>query len=168
MTGPMEAHDDILSLYAEGPARLEAAIQGLSGADLDLAPGPEAWSICAIVHHVADGDELWKPCIKAALGNPEGWFTLQWYWDKRQMEWSQRWHYASRPLETSLALLRANRHEILELLSLTPRAWEAAILLRATDEPDERVTVGWVLDMQARHVVTHCNRIQAIRQAHGV
>lgn len=168
MTEPPVTHDDILRLYAEGPARLEAALAGLSETDLDRTLRPGSWSIREIAHHVADGDELWRPCIKAALGNPEGWFTLQWYWDKPQMEWSRRWQYANRRLDGSLALLRANRQQILELLPLVPQAWDAAILLRATGEPDERITVGWILDMQARHVVTHCGTIQAIRQAHGL
>lgn len=168
MTGTADTRDSILGLYAEGPARIAAVLEGLAESDLDLTPAAGAWSIREIVHHVADGDELWKPCIKAALGSCEGWFTLQWYWDKPQLEWSQRWHYAGRPIEPSLALLRANRQQILELLRLVPQGWEATIHLRATDEPDERISVGWVIDMQAQHVVTHCKRIQAIRQAHGV
>jgi hypothetical protein len=38
---------------------------------------------------VVDGDDIWKPCIKAALGNSDGLFSLQWYWEKPQTEWAQ-------------------------------------------------------------------------------
>jgi len=41
------------------------------------------------VHHLADGDDIWTICIKAALGNSEGLFSLQWYWDKPQTEWAE-------------------------------------------------------------------------------
>ena len=73
-----------LALYADGPAQLEAVLMGLTESDLDLAQTSDSWTIRQIVHHLADGDDLWKTCIKAALGNSEGSFSLQWYWDKPQ------------------------------------------------------------------------------------
>ncbi|MBX6341716.1 MAG: VOC family protein, partial [Thermomicrobiaceae bacterium] len=48
--------EEIVALYAEGPAALERALAGLDGADLDLARAPGAWTIRQIVHHVADSD----------------------------------------------------------------------------------------------------------------
>jgi len=104
----------ILAQYAEGPALLESALAGLTESDLDLALSVDSWSIRQIVHHIADGDDIWKTCIKAALGNSDGLFTLQWYWDKPQMVWSENWTYASRGIESSLALLCANRRHIME------------------------------------------------------
>ena len=110
-----------LALYADGPAQLEAVLMGLTESDLDLARTSDSWTIRQIVHHLADGDDLWKTCIKAALGNSEGSFSLQWYWDKPQTEWAENWKYANRSIEPSLALLRANRHNIVELRSTNPR-----------------------------------------------
>jgi hypothetical protein len=168
MTKQADTQAEILALYANGPALLEAALNGLSESDLNLALTNDAWSIRQIVHHLVDGDDLWKICVKAALGNSDGSFTLQWYWDKSQLEWSKSWHYASRSLESSLALLRANRQQIMELIQQTPKAWERSIWLKPPNRPKERISIGWVLEMQARHIVEHIKDIQAIRQAHNV
>ena len=156
----------ILALYADGPAQLEAVLMGLTESELDLAETGDSWTIRQIVHHLADGDDIWKICIKAALGNREGLFSLQWYWDRPQTEWAETWGYANRNIESSLALLRANRHHIVELVGQTPDAWERSIRLKWPDGEEERITIGEVLEMQASHVVGHINDILMIRQAH--
>jgi len=155
-----------LALYADGPAQLEAALVGLSESDLNLARTGDSWTIRQIVHHLADGDDIWKTCIKAALGNREGLFSLQWYWDKPQTEWAENWKYANRRIEPSLALLRANRHHIVDLIQQTPDAWEKSIRVKWPDGEEERITIGEVLEMQAGHVVGHIDDIQMIRQGH--
>ena len=155
-----------LALYADGPAQLEALLMDLTESELDLARTSDSWTIRQIVHHLADGDDLWKTCIKAALGNSEGPFSLQWYWDKPQTEWAENWKYADRTIEPSLALLRANRQHIVELVRQIPDAWEKSIRVKWPDGEEERITIGEVLEMQARHVIGHINDIQLIRQAH--
>jgi uncharacterized damage-inducible protein DinB len=159
---------EIISHYAEGPARLEAALSGLTDSELDLSLAEDAWSIRQIVHHIADGDDLWKMCIKAALGNSDGPFTLKWYWDKPQMEWSANWSYASRSVESSLTLLDANRHHIVELLENVPDALEKSIRLQPPHGDEVHITVREVLEMQVRHMTGHTQDIQAIRLANAV
>ena len=168
MTTEAESPKTILARYADGPAQLEAALKDLTESDLDLALDGDSWSIRQIVHHLADGDDLWKMCVKAALGNSEGLFTLQWYWDRPQMEWAENWKYAGRGIRSSLALLCANRQHIMELMQQIPNAWEKSIRLRPPNGQEERVTVGEVLEMQANHIVGHIHDIQLIRQAHHV
>ncbi len=145
----------LLEQYADGPARLEAALSGLAESELDLSLANDAWSIRQIVHHLADGDDLWKMCIKAALGNSDGPFTLQWYWDKPQMEWSASWRYASRSVESSLTLLDANRHHIVELLESVPDALEKSIRLQPPHGNEVHIKVREVLEMQVRHMTGH-------------
>ena len=154
--------------YADGPAILESAIQGLSASNLDLSFTSDSWSIRQIVHHLADGDDLWKMCIKAALGNEQGLFSLLWYWEKPQVDWSQSWHYANRDIDSPLALLRANRKQIVELINQTPGAWEKSIRLQRPEGQEERITVGWVLEMQARHIIEHVKDIQMILQVRKI
>ena len=168
MTTPVVSPESLLSEYADGPARLEATLTGLSDSELDLSLGENAWTIRHIVHHIADGDDLWKACIKAALGNGDGLFTLQWYWDRPQMEWSESWRYASRSVESSLTLLDANRHHIVEMLEHGPDALERSIRLQPPHDTEVRITVKDVIEMQVRHMTGHTQDIQAIRQAHGV
>ena len=158
----------VLAQYANGPANLESALVGLAEADLDLALSADSWSIRQIVHHIADGDDIWKICIKAALGNSDGLFTLQWYWDKPQVEWSQNWHYASRDIESSLALLSANRRHIVDLIQPTPEVWKKSIRLKPPSGDEEHVTVGWVLEIQGQHIFEHIKDIQTIRKAYNV
>ena len=163
-----EDRDDALSRYREGPMLLEHAVMGLRDAELDAKPSGGGWSIRQIVHHIADGDDLWKTCIKAALGNSDGLFTLQWYWDKPQMEWAEGWSYASRSVESSLTLLDANRHHIVELLGHVPDALERSIRLQPPHDTEVRITVKDVIEMHVRHITGHTQDIQAIRRAHGV
>lgn len=158
---------ETLARYADGPTLLDSTLAGLTEADLDLALSADSWSIRQIVHHLADGDDIWKVCIKAALGNSDGTFTLQWYWDRPQLEWSTNWKYASRRIESSLALLRANRRHTIELIGQTAEAWEKSIWLKPPNGRKERVTVGWIVEMQAEHVVVHIKDIRSILQAHG-
>lgn len=166
MTTPVVSTSEILALYADGPMLLEDTVKGLTDSDMDLAPGPDSWSIRQIVHHLVDGDDIWKICIKAALGNSDGLFTLQWYWDKPQMEWSENWHYASRDIESPLLLLRANRRHTIELVQQTPDAWERSVWLQRPNGQKEHITVGWVIEMQARHIVDHIKDIRAILKVH--
>jgi len=164
---PPNDEQSILARYEEGPALLERALAGLRDADLDAAPAQGGWTIRQIVHHVVDGDDLWKSGIKAALGNEQGEFTLQWYWSLPQDTWVARWAYAHRPLEVSLALFKAGRAHVLELLQSVPDAWQRSIALRKRDGEIVRLSVGAVVEMQTNHVAHHVNRILAIRRERG-
>jgi len=61
-------------------------------------------------------------------------------------------------------VLEANRWHILEIIQHIPEAWEGSIRLKRPEEREEWVTVGWTLEIQARHIVGHIKDIQAIRQ----
>ena len=158
---------DILASYAAGPDRLEAALAGLSEADLDLALSGDSWSIRQIVHHIADGDDLWKEFVKRAIGNPEGEFILAWYWQIGQAEWARRWAYRERAIEPSLALFRASRAHIVQLLAHRPEAWSHSLLIHWPNGEEMQTSVEWVVAMQARHVMGHLDDIRRIREAHG-
>jgi hypothetical protein len=158
---------DILAGYAAGPDRLEAAIAGLSAADLDLSLSSDSWSIRQIVHHIADGDDLWKEFIKRAIGNPEGEFILAWYWQIGQEEWARRWAYQEREIEPSLALFRAGRAHVVQLLAHRPETWSHTLLIRWPKGEEAQTSVEWVVAMQARHIDGHLEDILQIRNAHG-
>ena len=164
----MTEREAIIASYACGPDQLEAAISGLAEGGLEAAEGDGAWTIRQILHHVADGDDIWKGFIKRATGNPGGKFDLQWYWDRPQDEWVQSWAYASREIEPSLALFRANRAHIVQLLESLPSAWEQSLWVRWPNGEEQQVSVAWVVEMQARHVSGHVDDIRRTREAHGV
>lgn len=154
----------IVARYGEGPAQLEQALAGLQDADLDAPPAQGGWTIRQIVHHIVDGDDLWKLGIKAALGNEQGEFTLAWYWVLPQDTWADRWAYAGRPIEVSLALLKATRAHVTELLAHVPDAWSRSISVRRPSGETTRLTVGAVVEMQTEHLQHHLRRILSIRE----
>lgn len=68
--------DSLITQYTDCLAQLRTALYGLTETDLYLAPSDGRWTIRQIIHHIVDGDDLWKWCIKAALGNAQGVWVL--------------------------------------------------------------------------------------------
>jgi uncharacterized damage-inducible protein DinB len=161
---PPKDRDSVLARYVEGPALLERALEGLEDADLDAPPSGGGWTIRQIVHHVVDGDDLWKVGIKAALGNEQGEFTFDWYWALPQDVWAERWAYSKRSLDVSMELLKATRAHVEQLLQQVPDGWSRYVPLRKADGEIVQLSVGAVVQMQADHVVHHVKRIQEIRR----
>jgi uncharacterized damage-inducible protein DinB len=152
----------ILQQYADGPEVLATAIAGLDDSKLD-APRPDGgWSIRQIVHHIVDGDDVWKWCIKAAIGNDGAEFSLEWYGAQTQDEWADRWEYSMRSVDVSLSLFIANRKHVLQLLEHIPDSWERAVELRMPDGNIRTLTVGDSVKIQAEHVTHHVQQITAI------
>jgi uncharacterized damage-inducible protein DinB len=86
-----QTQEHILEHYGNGPALLQAILEGLPDEALELQLSPESWSIRQLVHHIADGDYLWKEFILRAAGEPQEEFSLEWYWCLPQDEWVKRW-----------------------------------------------------------------------------
>lgn len=160
---PEGDESEVLAQYADGPGQLERALDGLDEADLDTRVSQGGWTVRQVAHHIVDGDDLWKPCIKAALGNEAGEFTLGWYWALPQEVWADRWKSSERSLETSLALFKASRSHVLQLVEHVPDAWQKSIDVRTSDGTIRRLTVGTVIQMQTDHAVHHINQILAVR-----
>jgi uncharacterized damage-inducible protein DinB len=159
--------DSVIARYIEGPTLLERALTGLKEADLDTAPAKGGWTIRQIVHHIVDGDDLWKICIKQALGNDQSEFSLDWYRALPQDTWADRWAYAQRPIEVSLALLKATRDHVIQLIEYVPDGWNRAVGFREPNGKIEIVPVGFVIEMQANHVVHHVKQIETILNKSG-
>jgi len=167
VTTPTDTISEVLAQYADGPSLLDSALAGLTETDLDLAPSADSWSIRQIVHHLVDGDDIWKTCIKTALGNSDALFSLKWYTVKSQMEWSESWAYASRSLDSSLALYRANRRHIVDMLEHIPGACEKSVRLDRPGREEIRITVFDVVELHVQHLAEHIQEIQSIRRAHN-
>jgi hypothetical protein len=155
---------EILNLFKQGPSILESALTGLGNTELDYVPSNGGWSIRQIIHHIVDGDDLWKIGIKIALGNEQAEFSLNWYAAFPQTEWAKRWSYENRSIDLSLALFRANRDHILQLLEYAPDGWAKSVQFRNSNGEIEIVPVGFIIQMQADHVEHHIKRILEIRK----
>lgn len=161
---PPENQNEILELFKQGPNILENALVDLSDIELDYVPKSGGWSIRQIVHHLVDGDDLWKLYIKIALGNEQAEFSLKWYQSFQQTEWAKYWSYERRSIDVSLALFKAIRDHILQLLEFAPDGWTKSAQFRDSNGEIEVVPVGVVVQMQADHVVHHVKRISEIRK----
>ena len=154
--------DSVIARYMDGPALLERALDGINEDAFDITPSKGGWTIRQIVHHLADGDDLWKLCIKQALGNEHTVFSLDWYRTLTQDTWADRWAYKQRSVEVSLALLKANRDHVMQLLEHVAGGWNKSIGFREPNGEIVEVPVGFVIEMQADHVVHHIRQIEKI------
>ena len=162
-----EDRDCILSRFREGPILLEQTVSSLRESELDFKPSTGGWSIRQIVHHITDGDDIWKLGIKMAIGNEQAEFSLGWYSSQTQDTWADRWAYNRRSIGVSLSLLKAIREHLLQLLASVPEAWDRVVVVRTQQEKIERVPVGFVIQMQADHLFHHLERIRAIVREKG-
>lgn len=162
-----EDQEGAISRYREGPSLLEDTVKGLKDDVLDAVPSGGGWTIRQIVHHVVDGDDIWKLGIKMAIGSDHAEFPLGWYQGMSQETWAVRWAYGSRSIDASLSLLKAIREHIVQLLESVPEAWNRAVLLHKRDGQIERVPVGFVIQMQGDHLVQHVQRICDILREQG-
>lgn len=156
--------DKSLELFKQGISILENSLSGLDDTELDYIPIYGGWTIREIIHHITDGDDLWKTGIKMALGNERAEFTLQWYAAFPQTEWAKRWNYDKRSIDTSLALLKINRQHIVQLLDYMHDWWTKSVQFRDSNGDVIVVTVGFIIQMQADHVIHHVKRISDIRK----
>lgn len=159
-----ENQNEILNLFKQGPGILENTLSGLNDNDLDFIPSNGGWSIRQIIHHIADGDDLWKTCIKCALGNNLAKFNFNWYQAIPQIEWAKHWNYEKRSIVTSLNLIKANREHILQLIESIPDGWIKTFQFQEPDGKIELIPIGFVIDMQTKHLIHHSNRISDIRK----
>ncbi len=84
------------------------------------------------------------------------------------MEWSESWAYSHRGLASSLALYRANRLHLVDLLEHVPDACERSIRFERPGKDEICITVFDVVELHVNHLTEHIETINSIRQAHGV
>lgn len=159
---PPADKDAVIARYREGPLLVEKAVAGLSDVDLDTPYRKGGWTVRQIVHHLADGDDIWKMAVKQALGNDRSEFPMDWYRAVPQDTWPDRWAYARRPIAESLALIKAIREHVVQLVEHAPDAWTRAVGYRKPDGEIEMVPVGSIIEMQADHIPHHIKQIESI------
>ena len=151
--------ESLLSAYDQGPARLRAAIGGLSDVELrSPARGPGTWSAHEIVLHTADSEIQGVYRMRKVLAQPG--CDLPGY---DQDAWARCLRYAGQPSASREAALR-----LLEAL----RTAMGPVLRGATDEewarwgahPEYgRVTLRNLLEIYADHIERHVAQILHIR-----
>ncbi len=110
----------LIDQIAEAPARLQAAVAGLSDPQLDTPYRPGGWTVRQVVHHVPDSHLNSYVRFHLALTEDEP--TIKSYYEDR---WAELPDARTAPVEISLALLESlHRRWVALLRSLREADWK--------------------------------------------
>ncbi len=143
----------------ETPAKLRAAVAGLSTEQIDTRYRPGGWTIRQVVHHLPDSHLNAYTRFKLALTEEEP--TIKPYDQER---WAELPDARTAPLETSLTLLESlHRRWVLLLKSLTPSEFA-----RSLRHPEMGiVNLDKYLALYAWHGRHHVAHITSLRERMG-
>ncbi len=144
---------------AEAPAKLRAAVAGLSAQQIDTPYRPEGWTVRQVVHHLPDSHL--NGYIRCKLALTEEQPTIKPYDQER---WAQLDDARTAPIEISLALLDAlHQRWTLLLRSLGPKDLE-----RTLRHPEMGVlSLARYLGLYSWHGRHHVAHITALRDRMG-
>jgi uncharacterized damage-inducible protein DinB len=105
----------LIDAYDAAPAKLRAAVAGLTRDDLTARPGPGAWSILEVVVHIADSDAISIDRMKRILteDNPPLLYA-------DETAYVARLHTHEQDLEDALTLLEVGRRQWARVLRHLP------------------------------------------------
>lgn len=170
MSIQIKEYENLMETYDAGPEQLDAALQGLSGSQLDLSRAEGKWTIRQIVHHIVDAEDLWETVIKAALGNTGCTFDISWYIPDNKC--AVPLDYANRPIDDAVELFKAVRRCIAEMVKHLPNARERSALITRTIDKDQAqsftFTVEKMLNWQIQHLEIHLEQIRETREVHEI
>ena len=161
MTSPSDNSDvqsaalrDQVAAYRSATRRFVEVASSLAPDDLDRQPPePGGWTPRMVVHHMADSETNSYVRLRRLLAEPAG-TAIQGY-DEEQ--WAGALHY-DRPVEVSLAVVRAVRDSSAELLErITPL--DLARTGVHTDSGSYALA-DW-LDIYVAHAADHADQIRA-------
>lgn len=163
MISENQSRGEMLVQIADGVAKLEGALQGLSEASLDLAAAPGEWSIRQIVHHLADDDDFWSRPLKRAVATPGAPIRLEMH--PGLVPWADALWFNRREIAASLALIKAHRQMMAELARLCQDDWDSryVVLVDRPGKPDKVLTLGWMMSILRDHLTEHLRTIEKIR-----
>lgn len=140
-----------IETYATGPAKVRAAVAGLTDAELKARPGPGAWSILEVVVHLTDSDAISIDRMKRILteDNPPLLYA-------DETAYVEKLHTHDQTLEDALILLEVGRRQWARVLRLL--ADEA---FARTGQHNRRgtVTLGGFVESYAEHIDDHLKYI---------
>ena len=154
-----EQRREWLGQVAEAPARLRAAVQSLSDAQLDTPYRDGGWTVRQVLHHLPDSHMNFFIRVKLALTEDEP--AIKTY---EEAEWARLPDVQATPVETSLTLMDALHDRIGHLLNgLDEDQWS-----RAFRHPEwGAMRVDQALGLYAWHGRHHVAHITGLRERQG-
>lgn len=120
--GPVSGkqREQYIAEIEQAPAKLRAAVEGLSAKQLDTPYRPGGWTVRQVVHHVPDSHLNSYLRFKLALTEEEP--TIKPY---REDRWAELEEARSAPIEISLALLEGlHKRWVLALRGIQNSEWK--------------------------------------------
>jgi uncharacterized damage-inducible protein DinB len=158
--GPLsvEQKNQHLDDIEQTPARLRAAVQGLSDAQLDTPYRDGGWTVRQVVHHLPDSHMNSYVRFKLALTEDEP--TIKPYFEDRWAELPD----SRQPIENSLALLDSlHQRWTIVLRSLTDADWK-----RTFRHPElGPMTLEKTLALYSWHGKHHVAHVTRVREKMG-
>ncbi len=150
-----EKRDVLITEIEETPARLRAAVSGLTDEQLDTPYRPDGWTVRQVVHHLPDSHVNSYMRFKLALTEEEP--MIRTYHEER---WAELSEARSAPIDVSLDLLDAlHRRWVMFLRMLT-----AEDLTRSFKHPEwGLVSIDKAIGMYAWHGRHHVAHITSLR-----
>ena len=150
------AVEDIAAL----PARMRAAVDGLSDAQLDTPYRPGGWTVRQVVHHVPDSHL--HAYIRLKLALTESTPTIKPYDEKT---WAQLAD-SRMPIEVSLRLMETVHARWVVLCEALAPA-DYARTFNHPEYPEGPRTIDWLLQVYSWHSRHHVAHITSLRQREG-
>lgn len=146
---------DVIDEYERAPARVRAAVAGLTRDELTARPGPGAWSILENVIHLVDSDAIMIDRMKRMLSedNPPLLYADETAYVDRLFTHDQ-------DLEDALVLMEVGRRQFARLLrKLPPEAFDRY----GTHNKRGRLTVGAMIPSYTKHIDDHLEYVRKKR-----
>ncbi|HKW93031.1 MAG TPA: DinB family protein [Methylomirabilota bacterium] len=145
--------EHLIQQYADGPARLEAALAQVPPEARQWRPAPGEWSAHEVVCHCADSETNAAARIRYLVCEPE---PVVLSYD--ESAWAVTLDYHGHPLEPALATVRAVRAHTTALVRRLP---EAAWAREGRHTASGRYTAEDWLQIYADHLENHARQIEA-------
>jgi hypothetical protein len=149
----------VIAEYEAGPAKVRAAVAGLTREELTARPGPGEWSILEVVVHLADSDMIAIDRMKRMLieKNPPILYADETAYIARLFPHDQ-------DLEDSLVLMEVGRRQFARTLrKLSPEAFART----GAHNKSGTKTVGGMVQSYVKHIDDHLKFVSSKRAALG-
>jgi len=147
----------LIERYRDGPRRVREALEGITEAELDARPAPDAWTVREVVHHLPDSEMTSAIRLRRLLCEDA---PILGGYDEEQFARTLR--YTERPIEAALDLFDLIRRVTAEIIErMTETEWARV----GTHSESGRYSCETWLEIYAAHAHDHADQILRAREA---
>jgi len=149
--------ENILSLLAATPERIQAVTAGLTADQLRSAPLPDEWSANEVLAHLRACADVWGNSIKLIITQDRPAFRAV-----SPRTWIKKTDYRNQAFQASLQAFTTQRMELLASLeSLPPAGWSRAATVTMVGKVLERTVLDYA-ERMIQHEAPHITQIEQI------